>query len=348
MKNGKHITMGIESSCDETAIALLADGREILSNVISSQVSVHSVFGGVVPEIASRHHLSNIPHVFSAALSQAGVALEEVDEIGITAGPGLAGALLVGTAFAKAVAMAAGKPLVGVHHIQAHIMANLIEYPDLKPPFPALVVSGGHTQLLLVKGCNEFEILGSTRDDAVGEAYDKVARVLGLGYPGGPKVDALAKSGRPDAIEFKRVYLEHGSLDFSFSGTKTGVINYLNSERQRGNEINRADVAASFQEAVIEVICDKSMAALERCGGDTFAAAGGVACNSELRARLSEACKRKGARLCIPSPELCADNGAMVASAAYRKAVEGRFADLRLDVWPGLNIATGLSKLEAQ
>ena len=346
MKDGKHLTMGIESSCDETAIAVLADGKEILSNVISSQIEIHTVYGGVVPEIASRHHLNNIPFVFDQALKEAGVTLDEIDEIGVTAGPGLAGALLMGTAFAKAVCAASGKPLVGVHHIQGHILANLIEHPELKPPFLALVVSGGHTHLIEVKDYNEFKILGCTRDDAVGEAYDKVARVIGLGYPGGPKVDKLAKEGNPHAIEFKRVYLEPGSLDFSLSGTKTGVINYLHKEEQAGRPVNKADVAASFQEAVIEVIVNKSMAALDLTGYNGLAVAGGVACNSCLRARMQEACDKRGAKLYIPSPIYCTDNGAMIAMAAYHKAKAGKFASLRLDVWPGLNMETGLDKLE--
>lgn len=346
MKDGKHLTMGIESSCDETAIAVLADGKEILSNVISSQIEIHTVYGGVVPEIASRHHLNNIPFVFDQALEEAGVRLDEIDEIGVTAGPGLAGALLMGTAFAKAVCAASGKPLVGVHHIQGHILANLIEHPELKPPFLALVVSGGHTHLIEVRGYNEFRILGCTRDDAVGEAYDKVARVLGLGYPGGPKVDKLAKEGNPHAIEFKRVYLEPGSLDFSLSGTKTGVINYLHKEEQAGRPVNRADVAASFQEAVVEVIVNKSMAALDLTGYSGLAVAGGVACNSCLRERMEQACEKRGAKLYIPSPIYCTDNGAMIAMAAYHKAREGRFASLRLDVWPGLNLESGLDKLE--
>ncbi|MBR5642259.1 MAG: tRNA (adenosine(37)-N6)-threonylcarbamoyltransferase complex transferase subunit TsaD [Firmicutes bacterium] len=346
MKNGKHLTMGIESSCDETAIAVLADGREVLSNVISSQIEVHKVYGGVVPEIASRHHLNNIPFVFDQALEEAGVSLSEIDEIGVTAGPGLAGALLMGTAFAKAVCAAADKPLVGVHHIQGHIMANLIEHPELKPPFLALVVSGGHTHLVEVAGYNEFRILGATRDDAVGEAYDKVARVLGLGYPGGPKVDRLAREGDPHAIEFKRVYLEAGSLDFSFSGTKTAVINYLHKEEQGGRPVNAADVAASFQEAVIEVIVNKAMQALDLTGYKGLAVAGGVASNTCLRERLSAACAKRGAAIYIPSPVFCTDNGAMIAAAAYHKALEGHYATLHLDVWPGLNLESGLAKLE--
>ncbi|MBR5730982.1 MAG: tRNA (adenosine(37)-N6)-threonylcarbamoyltransferase complex transferase subunit TsaD [Firmicutes bacterium] len=346
MKDGKHITMGIESSCDETAIAVLADGREILSNVISSQIEIHKAYGGVVPEIASRHHLNNIPFVFRQALEESGVSLSDIDEIGVTAGPGLAGALLMGTAFAKAVSAASGVPLVGVHHIQAHIMANTIEHPQLEPPFLSLVVSGGHTHLIEVLGWNEFKILGATRDDAVGEAYDKVARVIGLGYPGGPKVDALAKEGDPHAIEFKRVYLEKDSLDFSFSGTKTGVINYLHSAQQRGEEVKAADVAASFQQAVIEVIVNKAVRAAEQCGYCELALAGGVACNSELRRQLSEALAKEGVGLYMPSPVLCTDNGAMVAAAAYRKAMEGHYATHHLDVYPGLNIESQLYKLD--
>ena len=348
MKDNKHLTLGIESSCDETAIAILADGKEILSNIISSQIEVHKVYGGVVPEIASRHHLHNIPFVFDEALSSAGVNLSDIDEIGVTAGPGLAGAILMGTAFAKSISMASGIPLIGVHHIQAHIFANLIEHPELKPPFLALVVSGGHTHLIEVKGYNEFKILGCTRDDAVGEAYDKVARVLGLGYPGGPKIDALAKNGNPFAIEFKRVYLEKDSFDFSLSGTKTAVINYLHKEEQAARDVNKADVAASFQQAVMEVIINKTMAALEKTGYDTLALAGGVACNSFLRENLGKACGKAGVKVYMPSPILCTDNGAMTASAAYQKARLGLKSDLYLDVYPGLSIETGLTKFDSK
>lgn len=347
MKNAKHLTMGIESSCDETAIAVLADGREVLSNVISSQIEIHKLYGGVVPEIASRHHLHNIPFVFDRALEEADVSLDDIDEIGVTAGPGLAGALLMGTAFAKAVAMASDKPLVGVHHIQGHIMANLIEHPELEPPFLSLVVSGGHTSLIEVLGFNEFRILGETRDDAAGEAYDKVARAIGLGYPGGPKLDRLAGEGDPDAVEFKRVYLEKDSLDFSFSGTKTAVINYLHNEEQSGRIINRADVAASFQKAVVEVVVSKAVMAAELTAYPAIALAGGVACNSELRKELKAACLARGLELYAPSPLFCTDNGAMIASAAYRKALEGKYADLRLDVLPSLNLEKEIFKLDA-
>ena len=348
MKDNRHITMGIESSCDETAIAILADGKDILSNVISSQIEIHTEYGGVVPEIASRHHLNNIPYVFEQSLNEAGVKLEEIDEIGVTAGPGLAGCILMGTAFAKAVSAASNIPLIGVHHIQAHILANLIEHPELKPPFLALVVSGGHTHLIEVKGYNEYKILGCTRDDAVGEAYDKVARVIGLGYPGGPKVDKLAKEGDPFAIEFKRVYLEKDGFDFSLSGTKTAVINYLHKEEQAGRSVNKADVAASFQEAVMEVIIDKTMSALELTAYKNLAVAGGVACNSFLREKISKRCEKAGVNLYVPSPILCTDNGAMVASAAYQKSKLGLRSDLHLDVYPGLSIESGLTKLDAK
>ena len=348
MKDNKHITMGIESSCDETAIAILADGKDVLSNVISSQIEIHTVYGGVVPEIASRHHLNNIPFVFDQALKEAGVSLDEIDEIGVTAGPGLAGCILMGTAFAKAVCAASNIPLIGVHHIQGHIAANFVEHPQLKPPFLSLVVSGGHTHLIEVKGYNEFKILGCTRDDAVGEAYDKVARVIGLGYPGGPKVDKLAKEGDPFAIEFKRVYLEKDSFDFSLSGTKTAVINYLHKEEQAGREVNRADVAASFQEAVMEVIINKTMDALKMTGYKDLAIAGGVASNSFLRDKLTNRCKEGGVNLYIPSPILCTDNGVMIASAAYQKSKLGLKSDMHLDVYPGLNIESGLNKLDAK
>ena len=345
MKDNRHITMGIESSCDETAIAILADGKDILSNVISSQIEIHKEYGGVVPEIASRHHLNNITYVFDQALSEAGVSLDEIDEIGVTAGPGLAGCILMGTAFAKAVSAASGIPLIGVHHIQGHISANYIEHPDLKPPFLSLVVSGGHTHLIEVKGYNEFKIMGCTRDDAVGEAYDKVARVIGLGYPGGPKIDKLAKEGDPFAIEFKRVYLEKDSFDFSLSGTKTAVINYLHKEEQAGRSVNKANVAASFQEAVMEVIIDKTMSAASKLNYKDLAVAGGVASNSFLREKLEKRCKKAGLNLYIPSPILCTDNGAMIASAAYQKAKLGLKSDLHLDVYPGLSIESGLDKL---
>ena len=338
MKDGTFITMGIESSCDETSVAILAGDHMLRSNVIASQIPVHQAYGGVVPEIASRHHLKNFNRVYRQALDEADVTLEDVDLIGVTCGPGLVGALLMGLASAKALAFVGKKPLVGVHHIQGHINANYLEFPELKPPFLALVVSGGHTHLIDVRSDVEYKVLGRTRDDAAGEAYDKVARVLGLGYPGGPKIDLLAKQGNEKAIPFKRVYLEKDSLDFSFSGTKTGVLNYLNQQKQKGEEIVPADVAASFQAAVMEVIVEKAIRAAKRTGRTQLAMAGGVASNSYLRRMLGEACRKENLRLYCPSPVLCTDNAGMIAAAAYRRYRAGQIDDLYLDANPSLSI----------
>ena len=336
MRDGKLVTLAIESSCDETSVAVLLDGREVLSNVIASQIKVHQVFGGVVPEIASRHHLDNVNRVADEAMKEAGITLDDVDLIGVTYGPGLVGALLIGLATAKAYAMATGKPLVGVHHIQGHICANYIEHKELEPPFMALVISGGHTNIVEVTDYNECQVLGQTRDDAAGEAYDKVARVLGLGYPGGPKIDKIAKEGDPNAIEFKRVFLEKDSLDFSFSGIKTGVLNYVNSEKQAGREIDVPNVAASFQQAVLEVIVKKTVGAAVAMNKDKIVLAGGVASNSALRAMMNEACEKEGIKLYYPSPILCTDNAAMIGCAAYYKYKAGHVDDLTLDAVPHL------------
>lgn len=323
MKNGKFLTMAFESSCDETAVAVVADGREVLSNIISSQIDIFKNYGGVVPEIAARHHLENINSVMDEALKEAEVTLEDIDLIGVTNGPGLVGALLIGIATAKAVAYAADIPIVGVHHIMGHVSANFIEHKELEPPFAALIVSGGHTNIACMESYTDCRVLGATRDDAAGEAYDKVARVLGLGYPGGPKIDALAKTGDPGAIHFKRIMLEKDSFDFSFSGLKTAVLNYMNTQRQAGNEVNGADVAASFQQAVIDVITEKSIAAVKEMGYDKLTVAGGVASNSALRKSLSDACHKENIKLYIPSPVLCTDNAAMIACAAYYKYKNG-------------------------
>ena len=331
MKNGKTAILAIESSCDETAAAVVLEGREMLSNVISSQIEIHKAYGGVVPEIASRHHLDNINPVVEQAMEEAEVSIDDIDAIGVTAGPGLIGALLIGLATAKAYALAASKPLIGVHHIQGHICANFIAHPDLEPPFMALIISGGHTNIVEVTDYNSCSILGSTRDDAAGEAYDKVARVLGLGYPGGPLIDEMAKKGDPEAVQFKRVYLEKGSLDFSFSGIKTGVLNYINSEKQQGREIDVADVAAGFQEAVLEVVVDKTMDAALSRGEKRIVLAGGVAANSRLRQMLKERCDKEGLGLYYPPPILCTDNAAMIGSAAYYKYLKGQFDGLDLD-----------------
>ena len=338
MKDGKFLTLGIESSCDETAVAVLADGRYPFSNVISSQIEIHTAFGGVVPEIASRHHLENMNSVIDRALSEAQVSLSDLDLIGVTNGPGLIGALLMGVASAKAIAFAADIPIVSVNHMHGHISANFIAYPELEPPFMCLIVSGGHTNIVEMTDYNRCEILGGTRDDAVGEAYDKVARVIGLGYPGGPKIDRIAKEGNPEAIHFKRVLLEKGSLDFSFSGLKTAVLNYLNTERQAGREINAADVAASFQAAVVEVIVTKTMEAVRSRKQDKLVLAGGVAANSNLREQLSAACKKENVTLYVPQPVLCTDNAAMIACSAYYKYKKEGADDLYMDAFPNLAI----------
>lgn len=342
MINGKKAILAIESSCDETACAVVLDGREVASNIISTQIEIHKLYGGVVPEIASRHHLQNVNAVVEQAFEEASknlgreITIDDIDAIGVTYGPGLVGALLIGLATAKAYALATGKPLVGVHHIKGHICANFIEHKELEPPFMALVISGGHTNLVEVTDYNECQVLGGTRDDAAGEAYDKVARVLGLGYPGGPLIDKISKEGNPEAVEFKRVFLEKGSLDFSFSGIKTGVLNYVNQQKQAGNEINVADVAASFQQAVLDVIVAKTVSAAVEMKKDKIVLAGGVAANSKLREMLKAACEKKGITLYYPSPILCTDNAAMIGCAAYYKYMAGGIDDLTLDAIPNL------------
>ena len=336
MKDGKHLTLGIETSCDETAVSVVADGRFMLSNVISTQISIHTQFGGVVPEIASRRHLENINDVIDKALSDAGVSISDIDLVGVTYGPGLVGALLIGVAAAKSIAYACDIPLVGVNHMHGHIAANYLEHHDLEPPFMSLVVSGGHTNIVNVPEYNRCEKIGGTRDDAAGEAFDKVARVIGLGYPGGPKVDKAAREGRRDAIDFKRVWLEPGSYDFSFSGLKTQALNYLNTERQAGREINVNDVAASFQEAVVEVIAEKAVRAAEEYGQKRIVMAGGVASNTRLRELISEKAAARGIEILRPSPVLCTDNGAMIASAAYYAYKAGERSGYDLDAVPAL------------
>lgn len=336
MKNGKFLTLGIESSCDETAVAVVANGREMLSNVISSQIDIHTEFGGVVPEIASRRHLENVNWVIDAALKEADCTIDDIDLIGVTYGPGLVGALLIGVAAAKSIAYAKDIPLVGVNHMHGHVAANYLEHPELEPPFMGLVVSGGHTNIIFVEEYNSCTKLGGTRDDAAGEAFDKVARVIGLGYPGGPKVDKAAKAGNRDAIDFKRVYLEPGSYDFSFSGLKTQALNYLNSERQAGREINVNDVAASFQEAVVEVIVDKAIAAALERNQQRIVMAGGVASNSRLRELITERAAEHNIEVLRPSPILCTDNGAMIAAAAYYAYQAGERSGYNLDAVPGL------------
>ena len=339
MSESKEINiLAIESSCDETAAAVVRNGREVRSNIISSQIDLHKLYGGVVPEIASRKHIEKINQVIEEALSEAGTTLDEIDAIGVTYGPGLVGALLVGVAEAKAIAWTKDIPLVGVHHIEGHISANYIENKDLEPPFLCMVVSGGHTHLVLVKDYGQYEIVGRTHDDAAGEAFDKVARAIGLGYPGGPKVDKLAKEGNSDAITFPKAHIQGAPLDFSFSGVKSAVLNYLNECHMKNIEVNRADVAASFQKAVVDVLVEHAMHAVEEYGFKKFAIAGGVASNSALRSAMEEACKKRGVAFYHPSPILCTDNAAMIGAAAYYEYLAGTRSGWDLNAVPNLKL----------
>ncbi|WP_178623397.1 tRNA (adenosine(37)-N6)-threonylcarbamoyltransferase complex transferase subunit TsaD [Frisingicoccus sp.] len=330
--------LAIESSCDETAAAVVKNGREVLSNIISSQIELHKLYGGVVPEIASRKHIEKINPVIREALSEANMKLEDMDAIGVTYGPGLVGALLVGVAAAKAISYAKHIPLIGVHHIEGHISANYIENKDLEPPFLGMVVSGGHTHLVMVKDYGKYEILGKTRDDAAGEAFDKVARAIGLGYPGGPKIDKLAKEGNPKAVQFPRAHVADAPLDFSFSGLKSSVLNYINSCEMKHEEICRADVAASFQAAVVDAIVSHTIEAAKTYGMDKVALAGGVASNSALRQAMKERCEAEGLRFYYPSPILCTDNAAMIGCAAYYEYLAGTRHGLDLNAVPNLKI----------
>lgn len=335
----KILTLGIESSCDETAAAVLRGGREILSNIISTQIPVHRKYGGVVPEIASRRHIVNVMPVIDEALKQSGIALAEINQIAVTYGPGLVGALLVGVSATKALSFAQNIPLIGVNHLEGHIFANFLSHKDLTPPFMALVVSGGHTALIHVRGYNHFTLMGQTRDDAAGEAFDKVARVMGLPYPGGPEIDRLAAKGDEDAIDFPRALRDKGNYEFSFSGLKSAVLNYLNEMKMKHIEVNQADVAASFQKAVIEVLVQKSLEALTEAKLNALALAGGVAANSALERRLREETEAHGIRFYFPSKILCTDNAAMIACRGYYKSRMGLFSDLRLNAVPGLSLA---------
>ena len=335
----KDITiLAIESSCDETAAAVVRNGREVLSNIISSQIDLHTLYGGVVPEIASRKHTERINQVIAEALQTAGMTLQEMDAIAVTYGPGLVGALLVGVSAAKAISFASGIPLIGVHHIEGHISANYIEHKELEPPYVCLVVSGGHSHLVQVTDYGEYEIMGRTRDDAAGEAFDKVARAIGLGYPGGPKIDQVSKEGNPDAIKFPRAKVADAVYDFSFSGLKSAVLNYLNSCEMKGIEICQADVAASFQKAVVDVLVEHSMNAVQECGAKKFAIAGGVASNSALRGALTEACSKCGIAFYRPSPILCTDNAAMIGAAAYYEYRKGVRHGYDLNAVPNLKL----------
>ncbi|MCB6203964.1 tRNA (adenosine(37)-N6)-threonylcarbamoyltransferase complex transferase subunit TsaD [Extibacter muris] len=332
------LILAIESSCDETAAAVVKNGRDVLSNVISSQIDLHTLYGGVVPEIASRKHIEKINQVIQAALDEAEVTLSDIDAIGVTYGPGLVGALLVGTASAKAIAYAAKKPLVGVHHIEGHIAANFIEHKELEPPFFSLVVSGGHTHLVRVNDYGRFDIIGRTRDDAAGEAFDKVARAIGLGYPGGPKIDKVSKQGNPDAIAFPRAHMEDAPFDFSFSGLKSAVLNYINGCRMKGEAFSQADVAASFQKAVTDVLVEHAMHAVEEYHMDKFAIAGGVASNSALREAMAKACAERKIEFYYPSPVYCTDNAAMIGVAAYYEYRNGTRHGWDLNAVPNLKL----------
>lgn len=332
------LILAIESSCDETAASVVKNGRCVLSNIISSQIAIHTLYGGVVPEIASRKHIEKINQVVEAALKEADVTLDDIDAIGVTYGPGLVGALLAGVAEAKAIAYAKKKPLVGVHHIEGHVSANYIEHPDLEPPFLCEIISGGHTHLVIVKDYGSFEILGRTRDDAAGEAFDKVARAIGLGYPGGPKIDKLAKEGNPHAIDFPRAHMEDAPYDFSFSGVKSAVLNHLNKCRMTGEPIVEADIAASFQQAVVDVLVDNAIRAAKDYHMDRLAIAGGVASNGALRAAMEAACEKEGIRFYRPSPIFCTDNAAMIGVAAYYEYQKGTRHGWDLNAVPNLKL----------
>jgi N6-L-threonylcarbamoyladenine synthase len=334
----KTTVLAIESSCDETAAAVVVNGREVLSNVISSQIDIHKLYGGVVPEIASRKHIEKINQVIQEALEESGKTMEDIDAVCVTYGPGLVGALLVGVGAAKALAYATHKPLVGVHHIEGHISANFIENKDLEPPFLCLVASGGHSHLVIVKEYGEYEILGRTRDDAAGEAFDKVARAIGLGYPGGPKIDKLAKEGDPDAIEFPKASIDGAPYDFSFSGVKSAVLNYINGCKMKQVPYNEADIAASFQKAVVGVLVDHTMKAAKDYGIKKVAIAGGVACNSALRQAMEDACQKRGYKFYRPSPILCTDNAAMIGAAGYYEYKKGVRHGWDLNAVPGLKL----------
>ena len=332
------LILAIESSCDETAASVVKNGREVLSNVIYSQIALHTEYGGVVPEIASRKHIEKINQVIEQALTDADVTLKDITAIAVTYGPGLVGALLVGVSAAKAISFATGIPLIGVHHIEGHISANFIENKELEPPFVCLVVSGGHSHLVVVKDYGEYEIIGRTRDDAAGEAFDKVARAIGLGYPGGPKIDQVSKEGNPEAIRFPRAKVEASVYDFSFSGLKSAVLNYLNSCEMKGETIHTADVAASFQKAVVDVLVEHSLEAVKNYGYDKLAIAGGVASNSSLRKAVETECMKRNIKYYQPSPKFCTDNAAMIGVAGYYEYLKGVRHGYDLNAVPNLKL----------
>lgn len=331
------LTLGIETSCDETSAAILRGTRELLSCVIATQIPIHQKYGGVVPEIASRNHILSILPVVEQALDEAGTALSEIDQVAVTYGPGLVGALLVGVSAAKSLAFSLDVPLIGVNHLEGHIFANFLAHAELTPPFMALVVSGGHTALVDVADYETFRLMGRTRDDAAGEAFDKVARVMGLPYPGGPEIDKLAREGDPAAIDFPRALAQEGNYEFSFSGLKSAVLNYINSEKMKGHALHKADIAASFQSAVVEVLVHKAFEAIREAGRDTLVLAGGVAANRSLERRLRETAEAEGIRYLYPPARLCTDNAAMIACRGAYAAEAGKYSDLYLNAVPGLD-----------
>ena len=338
VSRGSGRLLAIETSCDETAAAVVENGRVVLSNVVHTQIPLHQVYGGVVPEIASRSHVEMIGPVVDRALSEAGVTLDALDGIAVTHGPGLVGALLVGLNYAKALAYAAGLPFAGVNHIASHIAANYLTYPDLRPPFTCLVASGGHSHIVRVNDYGSFTLIGRTRDDAAGEAFDKIARMLGLPYPGGPALEKLAEDGDPNAIRFHSAFNEGAGFDFSFSGLKTAAINELHTRQQRGEPVNRADVAVSFQRAVVEVLAEKSVRAAVEAGDGTLALAGGVSVNTGLRKTMERKCKKHGIRFCCPDFRYCTDNAAMVGSAGFYRLLSAPPDALSLNAIPNLSI----------
>lgn len=333
------LILGIETSCDETAAAVVKNGEEVLSNVISSQVALHAEFGGVVPEIASRNHLEKIDEVIRLAIKEAGISMQELTAIAVTVGPGLVGALLVGVSEAKALAFALGKPLIPVHHIEGHIAANFISNPECEPPFVCLVASGGHSHLLLVEDYGKIKIYGRTRDDAAGEAFDKVARAVGLGYPGGPKLEKMAKEGNPHAYHFPTAKMEDAPYDFSFSGVKSAVLNEMNRKKMLGEEVRVADLCASFQENVTEVLSEKAIALCKELHINRLSIAGGVAANGKLREKMEEKAKQEGIEFFCPKLILCTDNAAMIAAAAYHEWKKGNFAGYDVNAYPSLSLS---------
>ena len=333
------LILGIETSCDETAAAVVKNGKEVLSNVISSQVALHAEFGGVVPEIASRNHLEKIDEVIRLAVKEAGISMQELTASAVTVGPGLVGALLVGVSEAKALAFALGKPLVPVHHIEGHIAANFISNPECEPPFVCLVASGGHSHLLLVEDYGKIRIYGRTRDDAAGEAFDKVARAVGLGYPGGPKLEKMAKEGNPHAYHFPTAKMEDAPYDFSFSGVKSAVLNEMNRKKMLGEEMRVADLCASFQENVTEVLSEKAIALCKELHINRLSIAGGVAANGKLREKMEEKAKQEGIEFFCPKLILCTDNAAMIAAAAYHEWKKGNFAGHDVNAYPSLSLS---------